>query len=292
MKSAKIKSKDNILDYILLAVFLFIIVITLYPFLNVLAISFNDPIDTMRNINFIFPREFTVSNYAYVFKENNLIQPLFLSVARTVLGAGIGVICTAMLAYVLSRKDFYFNKVFTVLFVITMYVSGGLIPEYLLLMRTLKMGNNFLVYIVPGLIWVYNLILVRSFIEGLPIALQEAARVDGANDFIIWARIVLPLCKPVLATVALFMAVGQWNSFMDTYLYAKELPTLQYVLYEIMEKATIKIDPHAAEQMKNAVSPLSVRMAITIIATVPIIIVYPFLQKYFVGGMTVGAVKD
>ena len=292
MKSAKIKSKDNILDYILLAVFLFIIVITLYPFLNVLAISFNDPIDTMRNINFIFPREFTVSNYAYVFKENNLIQPLFLSVARTVLGAGIGVICTAMLAYVLSRKDFYFNKVFTVLFVITMYVSGGLIPEYLLLMRTLKMGNNFLVYIVPGLIWVYNLILVRSFIEGLPIALQEAARVDGANDFIIWARIVLPLCKPVLATVALFMAVGQWNSFMDTYLYAKELPTLQYVLYEIMEKATIKIDPHAAEQMKNAVSPLSVRMAITIIATVPTIIVYPFLQKYFVGGMTVGAVKD
>jgi len=292
VKSTKIKSNDNILDYILLVVFLFIIVITLYPFLNVLAISFNDPIDTMRNINFIFPRQFTTSNYVYVFKENNLIQPLLLSVARTVLGAGIGVVCTAMLAYVLSRKDFYFNKAFTILFVITMYVSGGLIPEYLLLMRTLKMGNNFLVYIIPGLIWVYNLILVRSFIEGLPIALQEAARVDGANDFVIWARIVLPLCKPVLATVALFMAVGQWNSFMDTYLYAKELPTLQYVLYEIMEKATIKIDPHAAEQMKNAVSPLSVRMAITIIATVPIIIVYPFLQKYFVGGMTVGAVKD
>ena len=150
----------------------------------------------------------------------------------------------------------------------------------------------FLVYIIPGLIWVYNMILVRSFIEGLPIALQEAARVDGANDFIIWARIVLPLCKPVLATVALFYAVGQWNSFMDTYLYAKELPTLQYVLYEIMEKATVKIDPHAAEQLKNAVSPLSVRMAVTIVATVPILIVYPFLQKYFVGGMTVGAVKD
>ncbi len=220
------------------------------------------------------------------------MTPMMLSVARTLLGAGFGVVCTAMLAYVLSRKDFYFNKPFTILFVITMYVSGGLIPEYLLLMRTLKMGNNFLVYIIPGLIWVYNIILVRSFIEGLPIALQEAARVDGANDFIIWAKIILPLCKPVLATVALFMAVGQWNSFMDTYLYAKKLPTLQYVLYEIMESATIKIDPHAAEQIRNAVSPLSVRMAITIIATVPIIIVYPFLQKYFVGGMTVGAVKD
>lgn len=292
VKRNKIKSRDNILDYILLVVFIFLIIITIYPFLNVLAISLNDPIDTMRNINFIIPRKFTWSNYVYVFKENNLMQAFLLSVARTVIGAGVGVICTAMIAYVLSRKDFYFNKIFTVLFVITMYVSGGLIPEYLLLMRTLKMGNNFLVYIIPGLIWVYNIILVRSFVEGLPIALQEAARVDGANDFVIWARIVLPLCKPVLATVALFMAVGQWNSFMDTYLYAKELPTLQYVLYEIMEKATVKIDPHAAETLKNAVSPLSVRMAVTIVATVPILIVYPFLQKYFVGGMTVGAVKD
>ena len=292
MKGSRVKSRDDILDWILLVVFIFLIIITLYPFLNVLAISFNDPIDTMRNINIVIPRQFTLSNYVYIFEENNLIAPLLLSVLRTVLGAGLGVICTAMLAYVLSRKDFYFNKVFTLLFVVTMYVSGGLIPEYLLLMRTLGLGNNFLVYIIPGLIWVYNVILVRSFIEGLPIALQEAARVDGANDFIIWGKIILPLCKPVLATVGLFMAVGQWNSFMDTYLYAKELPTLQYVLYQIMETATIKIDPHAAEQMKNAVSPLSVRMAITIVATVPILIVYPFLQKYFVGGMTVGAVKD
>lgn len=292
MNGSKVKSRDDFLDWILLVVFVFLIIITLYPFLNVLAISFNDPIDTMRNINMIIPRQFTLSNYVYIFKENNLILPLLLSVVRTVLGAALGVMCTAMLAYVLSRRDFYFNKVFTLLFVVTMYVSGGLIPEYLLLMRTLGLGNNFLVYIIPGLIWVYNVILVRSFIEGLPIALQEAARVDGANDFIIWGRIILPLCKPVLATVGLFVAVGQWNAFMDTYLYAKELPTLQYVLYQIMETATIKVDPHAAEQMKNAVSPLSVRMAITIVATVPILLVYPFLQKYFVGGMTVGAVKD
>ena len=292
MKGSRVKSRDDILDWILLVVFVFLIIITLYPFLNVLAISFNDPIDTMRNINMVIPRQFTTSNYVYIFKENNLIAPLLLSVLRTVLGAGLGVICTAMLAYVLSRKDFYFNKVFTLLFVVTMYVSGGLIPEYLLLMKTSGLGTNFMVYIIPGLIWVYNVILVRSFIEGLPIALQEAARVDGANDFIIWGRIILPLCKPVLATVGLFVAVGQWNAFMDTYLYAKELPTLQYVLYQIMETATIKVDPHAAEQMKNAVSPLSVRMAITIVATVPILLVYPFLQKYFVGGMTVGAVKD
>jgi len=286
-------SRGKLADYILLLCFLVIIVITVYPFLNVLAISLNDPMDTMRNVNFIVPRKFTFSNYIYVFTENNLFQPFMMSLIRTLAGTLAGVICTAMLAYVLSRKDFYFNKLFTVLFIITMYVSGGMIPEYLLLTRTLKMGNHFAVYIIPGLIWVYNVILMRSFIDGLPMALQEAAKIDGANDIVIWARVVLPLCTPVMATVALFVAVGQWNSFMDTYLYARNLPTLQYVLYEIMEQATIKIDPHAqADQLKNAVSPLSVRMAITIIATVPILIVYPFLQKYFVGGMTVGAVKD
>ena len=254
---------DKLMDYVLVVVFIGIIFITVYPFLNVLAISLNDPMDTMRNVNFIIPRKWTLANYIYVFTENDLIVPFIMSVARTLLGTGIGVICTAMIAYVLSRKDFYFN-----------------------------LGNNFMVYILPGLIWVYNVILMRSFIEGLPMALQEAAKIDGANDFIIWARIILPLCKPAIATVALFIAVGQWNSFMDTYLYARDYPTLQYVLYEIMQQATIRVDPHAADSARNTVSPLSVRMAITIIATVPILVVYPFLQKYFVGGMTLGAVKD
>ena len=290
--SQKIKSREKILDYILMVVFIGVVVITLYPFLNVLAISFNDPIDTMRNINFIIPREFTLSNYKYVFTENNLAGPFLMSVARTLIGTLVSVFSTAMIAYVLSRRDFYFNKIVTFLFLITMYVSGGMVPEYLLLTRTLNLGNNFLVYLLPGLIWAYNIVLMRSFMDGLPDALQEAARIDGANDFVIWLKIIVPLCKPVLATVALFVAVSQWNSFLDTYLYARDLPTLQYVLYEIMEKATIKVDPHAADQVKNAVSPLSVRMAITIIATIPIIVVYPFLQKYFVGGMTVGAVKD
>ena len=291
---SKVKSRDRYLDYVLVVLFIFIIIVTLYTFLNVLAISLNDPVDTMRNINFVLPRQFTLYNYQYVFRENDLGGAFMISVARTLIGTGAGVICTSMVAYVLSRKDFYFNKLFTMLFIITMYVSGGLIPEYLLLARTLKLTNNFLVYIVPGLIWVYNIILTRSFIDGLPDALQEAAKIDGANDLYIWWKIIVPLCRPVMATVALFVAVGQWNSFMDTYLYAKKLPTLQYLLYEIMEQATTKIDTHAAAQtqLTTTVSPLSVRMAVTIIATLPILVVYPFLQKYFVGGMTVGAVKD
>ncbi len=290
--SGQIKSREKILDYILVVIFIGILIITLYPFLNVLAISLNDPMDTMRNINFILPRKFTMNNYIYVFQENNLIVPFMMSVARTLIGTLVSVFSTAMIAYVMSRRDFYFNKIVSFLFIITMYVSGGMIPEYLLLTRNLKMGNSFLVYLLPGLIWAYNIVLMRSFIDGLPGALQEAARLDGANDFTIWYKIIVPLCKPVLATVGLFYAVGQWNAFMDTYLYARDLPTLQYVLYEIMQQAEIKVDPHAVDQVKNAVSPLSVRMAITMIATVPIIVVYPFLQKYFVGGMTVGAVKD
>lgn len=290
--SSKIKSREKILDYILVVVFIGILIITLYPFLNVLAISLNDPIDTMRNINFIIPRKFTWNNYVSVFRDNNLIQPFMLSVLRTVVGTVISLVSTSMIAYVLSRRDFYFNKITTFLFLITMYVSGGMVPEYLLMVRILNLKNSFWVYLLPGMIWAYNIILMRSFMDGLPDALQEAARIDGANDFTIWAKIIMPLCTPVLATVALFYAVGQWNSFMDTYLYAKDLPTLQYVLYEIMQKAEMKIDPHAADQMVNAVSPLSTRMAVTIIATVPILVVYPFLQKYFVGGMTVGAVKD
>ena len=290
----KIESKKTAFDYVLMVLFCGMIVMTVYPFLNVLAISLNDPMDTMRNVNFVIPRQFTLANYRFIFAENNMVQPMIMSVVKTLVGTGLGVVFTAMLAYVLSRKDFYFNKSFTIIFIVTMYVSGGMIPEYLLIMRTLRMGNNFWVYIIPGLIWVYNVILVRSFIEGMPLALQEAAKIDGANDFTIWLKVILPLCKPVLATVALFIAVGQWNSFMDTYLYARELPTLQYVLYEIMESAQIKVDPHAAAlgQLKNTVSPMSVRMAVTVVATVPILVVYPFLQKYFVGGMTFGAVKD
>ncbi len=290
----KIESKKTAFDYVLMVLFCGMIVMTVYPFLNVLAISLNDPMDTMRNVNFVIPRQFTLANYRFIFAENNMVRPMIMSVVKTLVGTGLGVVFTAMLAYVLSRKDFYFNKSFTIIFIVTMYVSGGMIPEYLLIMRTLRMGNNFWVYIIPGLIWVYNVILVRSFIEGMPLALQEAAKIDGANDFTIWLKVILPLCKPVLATVALFIAVGQWNSFMDTYLYARELPTLQYVLYEIMESAQIKVDPHAAAlgQLKNTVSPMSVRMAVTVVATVPILVVYPFLQKYFVGGMTLGAVKD
>lgn len=287
-----VQKKKTWFDYFLIVFFMLILVVTLYPFLNVLAISLNDATDTLKNVNFIIPRIFTLSNYKYVFREGDIFLPFVISISRTLVGTLVSVICTCMLAYTLSRKDFVFRKVFTLFFVVTMYVSGGLIPEYLLIMRSLKLGNSFLVYIIPGLIWVYNVILVRSYIDGLPVALQEAAQLDGANDFTIWYKVIMPLCRPVIATVSLFYAVGQWNSFMDTYLYAKKLPTLQYKLYEIMSQATMQLDTHVATNTSNAVTPMAIRMAVTVVAVLPIIIVYPFLQKYFVGGMTLGSVKD
>ncbi len=289
------KSKISAFDIFLILFFIIVCIITLYPFLNVLAISLNDSLDTIRGVNFIIPRKFTLANYRYLFSEKDLFSPFIMSILRTVAGVVSGLIASSMIAYVFSRRDFYFNKLFTVLFVITMYVGGGLVPEYLLIGRTLHLTDNFLVYILPGLIWVYNVILIRSFIDGLPAALQESAKIDGASDFRIYYQIIMPLCKPVMATVALFIAVGQWNSFMDTYFYARKLPTLQYVLYQILNDTGIKIDDiHTATELGPAASitPTSVRMAITIIATIPIVIIYPFLQKYFVGGMTLGAVKD
>ena len=159
-------------------------------------------------------------------------------------------------------------------------------------MKTLHLTNSFWVYIIPAIVQPFNIIMVKTYVESIPRSLQEAAEIDGAGVLTVFFKVILPTSKPILATIAIWAAVGQWNSFMDTYLYAKKLPTLQYKLYEIMNQATMKMDVHAGTNVQTAVTPMSVRMAVTIVATVPIVIVYPFLQKYFIGGMTLGSVKD
>lgn len=293
------KKKISWFDVAIYVFMIFVLIVTLYPFLNVLAISFNDSLDTVKGSNFIIPRKFTLNNYIEIFKYNSLGSAFFVSVARTVIGTVVSLVSTCMLAFVLSRKDFVFNKAFTILFVITMYVGGGLIPDYLL-MRDLGLIGKFSVYIIPGIISVFNVILIRSFIDGLPFEIQEAASMDGANDFKIFYKIIMPLCVPVIATVALFVAVGQWNSWFDTYLFASGKPhlsTLQYELVKIIDNTSATsgagqsmINPNNA-QAQNNISPQSIKMAITIVATLPILCVYPFVQKYFVSGMTLGGVK-
>lgn len=291
------RKKIQIFDVVLILIMIIITIATVYPFLNVLAISFNDATDTVKGGIHILPREFTLQNYKEIFEGNSkLPRGLLISILRTVIGTATGVISSAMVAYTLSRRDFVLNKFVTIIFVLTMYVGGGMIPEYMVI-KQLGLINNFAVYILPGLISAFNVIVIRSFIDGLPPALNESAMIDGANDFVIFAKIVLPLCLPVIATVALFIAVGQWNSWFDTYLYARSndgLTTLQYELMKVMNNASAsaKVDPNNPLLQASAVNPESIKMAITMVATVPILLVYPFVQKYFVTGMTLGAVKS
>ncbi|WP_138493320.1 carbohydrate ABC transporter permease [Paenibacillus pinistramenti] len=283
----------DVVNYIILGL---VLVITLYPFLNVLAISLNDSTDTVRGGIYIWPREFTWENYKTIFGYTSLIQGFKISILRTVIGTLLGLLSSSMLAFTLSRPDFRSRKFVSVFLAMTMYFSGGMVPVYIL-MRDLHLLGTFSVYILPGMVSAFNVFVIRSFIDGLPYALQESAKLDGANDFVIYYKIILPLCKPVLATIALFLAVGQWNSWFDTYLYngnKASLTTLQYELMKILDStqqgSAMTNANDLANQMAN-VSPESIKMAITIVVTLPILIVYPFLQKYFVGGMTLGAVK-
>ncbi|MDQ0110589.1 carbohydrate ABC transporter permease [Paenibacillus harenae] len=287
---------DKIFDLFIYVFMTMVAIVTLYPFLNVLAISFNDSVDTVRGGLTIYPREFTLRNYETIFGFEGLITGFKNTVIRTVVGTAIGVVAASMMAYTLSRPDFQARRWMSVVFALTMYFSGGLIPGFLLI-KNLGLIGTFYVYIIPALLSVWNVFVIRSYIDGLPYALQESAKIDGANDWTIFWKVILPLCQPVLATIALFIAVGHWNSWFDTYLFNNRNPentTLQYELMKVLlstQTGSNYRDPNA-QQAISAVSPESIKMAITIVVTVPILLVYPFLQKYFVKGMTLGAVKS
>lgn len=278
-----------------------IAVVTLYPFLNTIAVSLNSGNDTIRGGIYLLPREWTLQNYTAVFAGGTILHAFWISVARTVLHTILSLFLTSMLAYTLSRKEFVLRKSVTTIVILTMYFSAGLIPQYFLI-RDLHLINSFWVYIIPGLISAYNMIIIRTYIQTLPEGLIESAKIDGAGDFRTFVSIILPLCQPVLATVALFVAVGQWNSWFDTFLYAsskQELSTLQYELMKLLSSSmnlntssAVTNGGSAMEGVHEMVTPASIRAAITIVASVPIIMVYPFLQKYFVHGMQLGSVKE
>lgn len=289
---------DRMFDVFVYGTMIFVTIVTLYPFLNVLAISLNDSTDSVRGGLTIYPRVFTLENYSLIFSYDGLITGFKNSLIRTVLGTILGVISASMLAFTLSRPDFQARRFVSIFLALTMYVSGGLIPGYML-MRDLGLINTFAVYILPGLVAAFNVFVIRSFIDGLPYALQESAKLDGANDFTIYYKVILPLTTPALATIALFLAVGQWNMWFDTYLYNSSneaLTTLQYELMKVLQSTEMGSGGNYRGQnmteVMSRISPESVKMAITIVVTVPILLVYPFLQKYFVKGMTLGAVKS
>lgn len=287
---------DKAFDVTIYIIATFVLIVTLYPFLNVMAISFNDSIDSVRGGITIYPREFTLENYKIIFSYDGLITGFKNSGLRTIIGTLLGLTSASMLAFTLSRKDFQARRFVSVFLALTMYVSGGLIPVFLLI-RDLNLINTFAVYILPGIVSAFNVFVIRSFIDGLPYALQESAKIDGANDFTIYWRVILPLTKPALATIALFLAVGQWNSWFDTYLYNSSKPhltTLQFELMKVLQSTNMSGGDYRSQNMSQVmsrISPESVKMAITMVVTLPILVVYPFLQKYFVKGMTLGAVK-
>ncbi|WP_033403906.1 carbohydrate ABC transporter permease [Paenibacillus fonticola] len=289
---------DKMFDICNIIMMICLMIVTLYPFINMIAVSFNDANDAIRGGIYIWPRVWTLENYRYIFGEASIYHSTAISALRTIIGTVISVLCTAMLAYTIGRQDYVLRKFVTMFFVFTMYFSGGLIPVYLLI-RNLDLINSFWVYIIPGVIGVFNMIVIRSFIEGLPEGILESARIDGAGEFTTFVRIVLPLTIPALATVSLFVAVAQWNSWFDVFLYNSsnlKLSTLQYELMKILQTSTTSStqsagDVYAQSGNITIVTPTSIRATMTIIASVPILVVYPFLQKFIVQGMTVGGVK-
>lgn len=299
IKTRKISGRveDIIFDMINYIVLTIVIIVTLYPFLNVLAVSFNDAIDSVRGGIYIFPRKFTTFNYKSILTDPQIYNATMISALRAIIGSALNVLCSVIVAYAISRKDFVLRGIVSRIFIYSMYFSSGLIPYYLLI-RDLHLMDNFLVYILPGIVSAWNIMVVRSYIDGLPVSLIESAKLDGASELRIIFSIIFPLSVPVLATITLFVAVGQWNSWFDTMLFCSNNPnlsTLQYELQKILQ-STQQFSQQASFELglknnSNIVTPESIRAAMTIVAIAPIIFVYPFLQKYFVKGLTIGGVK-
>lgn len=286
---------SNVILYVLLAV---LAIITLYPFWNVFVLALNEPLDTLRGGVYFWPRSFTWGNLRQILQMPSLALATTNSILRTVIGSTLSVFSITLFSFCLSRRNFVLRGLLQKMVVISMYVSGGLIPYYFVL-RTIGLLNNFLVYIIPFMLNAYYVLITRTFIDQIPDSLEESAQIDGANDFVIYLKVILPLSLPIIATLVLFTAVDQWNSWYDTYIYTNgsDLTTLQYELVKVLSKSTSSIKNYRDMQSKLTSgaaitsTPQSIRMAITVITTLPILCVYPFVQRYFIQGMTLGAVK-
>ncbi|PXX51999.1 carbohydrate ABC transporter membrane protein 2 (CUT1 family) [Hungatella effluvii] len=299
-KSIKVKNKnhvrmgkrDVIYNIAAICVFTLIALICFYPFyyLMICTISNQKMVD-LNQILFL-PHGINFKNYVEIFQVQNLANSAFISVARTICTTALSLVCTSYMAYFFTKTNMWGRKFWYRFTVITMYFSAGMIPEYLN-NRMLGLTNSFGIYVIPAAISVYNMVLVKTNIESMSPELEESAYLDGAGYLTTFFKIILPLQTPILATVSLFTAVNQWNDFFTTKLYITntKLYTLQYLLYELLQQVTA-----AAEQINNAnpyasITPTGIRLTLTAIVIIPIICVYPFVQRFYVKGIMVGAVK-
>ena len=290
------KPVSDVIFEIFVVLFLAIfVVVTLYPVLNTVALSFNDGIDAVRGGIYLLPRKFSMKNYQTVFAMQNIWVGAKITVLRTVVATATSLFANALLAFVVSRKRFLFKSQLSLFWVITMYVNGGMIPVFLLY-KNLGLTGTFHVYWIPGMISAFNMLVMRTYMEGIPESLEESAQLDGAGYWVIFKDIISPLSKPVYATVALFIAVWQWNSWFDAMLYNRmktEYTTLQYELMKLL--SSVMQQSGSAENAKNGantITPITIRAAVTVATMLPIVCLYPFLQRYFVTGLTIGGVKE
>ena len=280
------------LNFIFMVLFAFIM---LYPFWNQFVISLNEGTNTMLGGVYFYPRKPTLQNYVYVFQRSNILKGASISVLRSVVGTTTHLLASGILAYVTTIRYFRPRNVIRFMFLASMYFGGGLIPTYLLFTQ-LGLNETFTVYWLPSLLGAYNMLLIASYIQGLPESLAESARVDGASELKTYFSIIMPICKPVLAALAIMTAVTHWNSWFDVMIYnpSGRWDTLQVYLRKILldaeQAAKLLADQRQHEAMRN-LTTVSIRAATTMIVTIPIVLVYPFFQKYFIGGITLGAVK-
>ncbi|WP_066187154.1 MULTISPECIES: carbohydrate ABC transporter permease [Gracilibacillus] len=274
--------------------------ITFYPFWNSLVISFNAGKDTMLGGITFWPREFTWENYQVVFQDKRLLNAFLITILRTGIGTFLSVLVTALLAYGLSKKELIGRHFFMIFCLLTMFFSGGLIPTFLLV-RGIGLMDSFWAMIIPTLVLVWNMIIFRTFFQQLPKGLEESAKIDGCGNWQIFFRIVLPLSGPVIATLSLFTAVFHWNDwfFPSIYITSEHLIPIQTLLRQVLNSNTVtsqmsQLDAGALAHMSNVakVTGKSLSMATMMVATIPIMLVYPFVQKHFVKGVLIGSLKE
>lgn len=270
-------------------------IIMLYPIINVVSISLSSYTGYVDNPIMLFPAEFSFSAYQQVFQYDMLMSGYGITIFVTVIGTVLGVLLTILTAYPLSKKQFKGKGFFMGMIIFTMFFSGGMIPSFLLV-QGIGLLDTVWALILPSCLTAYNIILVRNFFASLPESLIEAAEIDGANEPFILFRIVVPLSKSIISTILLFVAVGYWNNYFNAVLYirSRDLWPLQLVLREIIMSATAmnqSTGGNLAEMGNSAVQPIMLQYASIVVAMVPILLIYPFLQKYFEKGIMMGAVK-
>lgn len=295
MFALKRKTKGEALfDLINNIMMLCICFITLYPIWYVLVNAFNNGTDAMRGGIYWWPRVFSLENFEAVFASPGIMQAMWITVAKTLLGTVLHVFFTAMVAYAFSRKNLIGSKIYILMGTVTLFFGGGLIPTFLLI-KDLHLLENFLVYIIPVMFSFFDLIIFMTFFREIPEGLEEAARMDGANDWSIFLRIVLPVSMPVIATIALFHGVYQWNDYFTGMIYINntDLQPIQTYLFRVVAQSSSSQMMVAVQGsgVTRSVTSQSIKLATMVVTTLPIVFVYPFLQRYFVKGMMIGSIK-